>query len=630
MIKRMLATAIVALVVAVPGSAFAQDEAIAIRKINTADFPRVRVTVSTTENDPDSIEIEENGVAVQDLDVQSFVERGEVVDVALAVDTSGSMEGEPLQAAIDAATSFVEALPENVRVGLVTFDDDATVVEPITEDHERVLASISGLVAVGETALYDGVSRAASIFSGENQRNIILLSDGGDTVSSNSLGDATRAATDAGAAIYAVGLEGSEFDEKALQSLAKASDGSYSPVASADLAALYEGIAAQIEGQYFVFYESTVSSGEEISLVVSDASGEDTALALAPTVEPTAAPSARTTVPADEDKFLEGDSGMIVVLGVTFVAVFGLLYLFLVGGAADRKDRDLARRMGAGGAPGTVSHEEPASGPVAWIPDQLVDMANEIASRRGSAAALERRLERAGWKLKVGEFLAGVVMASLLGLLLGLLLVQKILFGLLFMIIAGAIPLVMLSLRTSRRQAKLHAQLPDILSILASSLRAGHSFLQGLDAVGREIGGPGGEEFGRLTAEIRLGKPVDVALVDLAERIGSNDFKWAVLAVTVQREVGGNLAEVLDQVADTMRERDQIRRQVDVLSAEGRLSLYILAGLPIGISFYLALVNPEYFSLLFTTRIGLVMFVTALCLEVLGVIWMKKVVKIDV
>jgi tight adherence protein B len=172
--------------------------------------------------------------------------------------------------------------------------------------------------------------------------------------------------------------------------------------------------------------------------------------------------------------------------------------------------------------------------------------------------------------------------------------------------------------------------LPDILSILASSLRAGHSFLQGLDAVGREIGGPGGEEFGRLTAEIRLGKTVDTALIDLAERIGSDDFRWAVLAVTVQREVGGNLAEVLDTVADTMRERDQIRRQVEVLSAEGRLSLYILAGLPIVIGLYLALVNPEYISLLFSTQLGLVMIVTATCLEILGVYWMRKVVKIDV
>jgi tight adherence protein B len=243
---------------------------------------------------------------------------------------------------------------------------------------------------------------------------------------------------------------------------------------------------------------------------------------------------------------------------------------------------------------------------------------------------MERRLERAGWKLRVGEFLAGTAVAGFIGLVLGLLLIQKLFFGLVCMIVGGLIPIMLLSVRTSRRQAKLHGQLPDILAILASSLRAGHSFLQGLDAVGNEIGGPGGEEFGRLTAEIRLGKAVDEALNDLAERVGSDDFRWAVLAVTVQREVGGNLAEVLDTVADTMRERDQIRRQVEVLSAEGRLSLYILAGLPFGIAFYISLVNPTYLSLLYTTRLGIFMLVVAGCLEVLGITWMRRVIKIDV
>jgi tight adherence protein B len=243
---------------------------------------------------------------------------------------------------------------------------------------------------------------------------------------------------------------------------------------------------------------------------------------------------------------------------------------------------------------------------------------------------MEARLERAGWRIKSGEFLGASISAGVLGLVLGLLLVQKLLFGIIIGVVAAAVPFIMLSLRTSKRMALLHTQLPDILSILASSLRAGHSFLQALDAVGQEVGGPGGEEFSRLTAEIRLGKSVDDALTDLADRVGSDDFKWAMLAVTVQREVGGNLAEVLDTVADTMRERDQVRRQVEVLSAEGRLSLYILAGLPIAIGLYMGVANPDYIGLLFTTRLGVVMLVTAICLEILGVIWMKRVVDIDV
>jgi tight adherence protein B len=148
--------------------------------------------------------------------------------------------------------------------------------------------------------------------------------------------------------------------------------------------------------------------------------------------------------------------------------------------------------------------------------------------------------------------------------------------------------------------------------------------------VAKEIDDPGADEFGRVVAEVRLGLPLDTAMNSLAERIGSDDFKWALLAVNIQREVGGNLAEVLDTVADTIRDRDTIRRQINVLTAEGRLSVGILTALPIGVALYMSWVNPEYIGLLFTTGIGMLMTAVATSLLGLGVFWMKKVVKIDV
>jgi tight adherence protein B len=166
--------------------------------------------------------------------------------------------------------------------------------------------------------------------------------------------------------------------------------------------------------------------------------------------------------------------------------------------------------------------------------------------------------------------------------------------------------------------------------ILASSLRAGHGFFQSVDLVAKEIGEPGSQEFGRVVSEVRLGRNVDEALNAMAERVGSDDFKWAVLGVNVQREVGGNLAEVLDTVADTVRERDAVRRQIRVLSAEGRLSIGILACLPFLVTLYMAKVNPDYLNLLFSTRVGQVMVATAACLEAVGIVWMKKIVNIDV
>jgi tight adherence protein B len=148
--------------------------------------------------------------------------------------------------------------------------------------------------------------------------------------------------------------------------------------------------------------------------------------------------------------------------------------------------------------------------------------------------------------------------------------------------------------------------------------------------VAKEISQPAAAEFQRVVAEIRLGRGAEDAMQAMAERVGSADFKWAVLAVNIQREVGGNLAEILDNVADTLRERAMIRRQIRVLTSEGRLSAWVLTLLPIAIALYMFAVNPEYIERLFTTTIGLVMLAGALVLMIVGVFWMRKIVDIDV
>ena len=173
-------------------------------------------------------------------------------------------------------------------------------------------------------------------------------------------------------------------------------------------------------------------------------------------------------------------------------------------------------------------------------------------------------------------------------------------------------------------------QLPDVLSILASSLRAGHSFLQALDQVAAEIKDPSASEFHRVVSEIRLGRSIDDAMVEMADRVGGEDMRWAVMAVNIQRQVGGNLAEVLDIVAHTVRERAYVQRQVRVLSAEGRLSIAILAALPFGIFIYLSLMNPEYVSPLFTTMIGRLLLLIGGTLMAAGIFVMTRIVRIDV
>jgi tight adherence protein B len=232
--------------------------------------------------------------------------------------------------------------------------------------------------------------------------------------------------------------------------------------------------------------------------------------------------------------------------------------------------------------------------------------------------------------MRSGEFVIASVAAALVAGVLGAALIRNALLALVIGAIGGAVPIVLLRHTLGKRADKLREQLPDVLTIMASSLRAGHSFLQSLDTTAKEISQPAASEFQRVVAEIRLGRPAEDSLEALAERVGSADFKWAVLAVNIQREVGGNLAEILDTVADTLRERATLRRQIGVLTAEGRLSAWVLALLPLGIGIYMGAVNPSYIGKLFTTTVGLVMVITAVALLGVGVLWMRKIVDIDV
>jgi tight adherence protein B len=326
---------------------------------------------------------------------------------------------------------------------------------------------------------------------------------------------------------------------------------------------------------------------------------------------------------------LSGTSGLFLVTGLVFAAMATLFWMLLGAGVRMREGRVMAQRMGVAQGRGAerVVEAEPSVG---WIPSSVADAGGRMAQAGGFSSSLEDRLEQAGFPLKAGEFVVVTVLAFFGGGILALLLTQPLPVVLVVAAVGGGIPYAMLRLALRRREAKLRGQLPDVLTVMASSLRAGHSFLQALDTVAKEINEPAATEFNRVVAEIRLGRPAEDALSSMGDRIGSEDFKWAVLAINIQREVGGNLAEILDTVADTIRERDKIRRDVDTLTTEGRLSAYVLIAMPFVIALYMTLVNPEYIALLFTTGIGIVLTIVASCLMVAGIAWMRKIVDIDV
>ena len=326
--------------------------------------------------------------------------------------------------------------------------------------------------------------------------------------------------------------------------------------------------------------------------------------------------------------FWGSEAGLAGILVSSFGAVF-LVSTFLLGSRARaRRERTLASLLGRRGH--RTREEADPSATTQWVPESLAAAGERLASASGFSGRLDERLEQAGMPVAVGEFVALTTLAVLVGAVVGAIFMLNPIFIVFFAGLAGLVPFLWVVRVQHKRRSLMHDQLADTMSILASSLRAGYSFLQAIDTVSKEIGEPSATEFQRVVAEIRLGRPVEEALSAMATRVESDDMKWAVIAINIQRQVGGNLAEVLDTVGATVRERGYIRRQIKTLSAEGRISVGILAAIPFGLFVYISAVNPEYIEPLFTTTRGLVLLIGGAVLMTVGIWVMSRMVKIDV
>lgn len=251
----------------------------------------------------------------------------------------------------------------------------------------------------------------------------------------------------------------------------------------------------------------------------------------------------------------------------------------------------------------------------------------KVLAKQGRLARGAAALERAGMTVRLPDFVllvglatvaAGLLGCALGGVVLGLVLLAAVPFG----------AKLLVKFRAGRRQAAFADQLDDSLQLMAGSLRAGHSLLRAVDSVSQEAAAPTSEEFSRIVNETRVGRDLNDALDEVAARMGSDDFVWVAQAIAIHREVGGNLAEVLDAVSHTIRERNAIRRQVKALSAEGKLSAIVLMALPFGVTFFISVSNPAYLSRFTESFAGYAMLATAAGMLLVGALWLKKTVAI--
>lgn len=620
-LARLALAAALTLVALAPAAAAAAaaDEALTVVSTDVSAYPDVRMVVSVPAGEQGgpapAVTVTENGhprpVVVQPL-------AAEELEVALVIDTSGSMQGAPLAAAKAAAQAFINQLPATVPVSVIGFGASPAVVSPRSTNRAAQLAAVRALSASGQTALYDalhlGLAQLQLPRAGGRQM-AVLLTDGGDTASVATLDGTADALAAAKVALFAVELRTGESNPAALARLTSRSGGRVVPAADpAALAGAFDTVAAQLVRQHAISYRSEADGPTDVEIAVDVGGARATARVRVdlPAASPASpAPARFATAPAPPT----GGSavgGWALVLGGGLCGA-GLLGL-LLGYVLNRTPRAL----------GLASRKRGIA--LADVTDRAESVGDSLLRRRGGVAAVGRTLDLAGVDLRPGELLAGISAGS--GLLLGLgWLVSGPVVGLAMALLVPVAARVVVHILASRRRSQFSDQLSDTLQMLAGSLRAGHGFAQAIETVSREAESPTAEEFRRLTIENRLGRDFVEALSALADRVGSEDFRWVVQAVQIQREVGGDLAEILDTVAATVRDRARIRRQVSALSAEGRISAWVLMVLPFGLGGMMALTNRDYLAPLFGTGTGLRLLAGGAVLLAVGGVWLRRIVK---
>jgi tight adherence protein B len=568
--------------------------------------------------------------------------RGQLA-VILAVDTSGSMrKNNNIETARNAAARFAAAMPPNTRLGVISFGTRTKLELGLTTDRDRVQQVIRNLQAEvdGGTALYDAVVRGSNVLARQpGLHNLVVLSDGRHEGTGTTL-DQARAAAKGKAVITAVALEaGFPQDKAALQDLAAATGGKTKSALAQDLDDVFQDVVVDLVSQYVVDVELPPGLGDSVAFRLEvRANGEVGVFDQPNFALPRQASPATVAVPTELQPVpalsrLERPEGRYVIAIVGFATVLlACLVLFGPRSRGGKPYRALRQRLSPYSLTPAISIDQPpltAFGSSEWA-GKATAMAETLVRRGNLEEAFLDRLEAAGLNMRVAEFVLISLGSAFIPPLLVLVVTRNFLLTVVVVLLGVVGPFLYLSVRASRRQAKFDEQLPSTLQLIAGALQAGHSLQQAVDTVVHEAGDPIAGEFQRVLTEARLGRPLEEAFEAMAKRTASVDFEWTVMAIRLQRQVGGNLAEVLSTVSQTIRDRYSLKRQIRALSAEGRLSSLILSVLPILLFGALLLFNPQFLRPLFTTSVGIMMMAGSVVLMIFGMLWLRKITEIKV
>ena len=601
---------LVAAALSVPASAAAGTD-VQIRHVELGGFPEVRVTAVVPAGARPTL-FEGNAPAQFARPHQLGAEEA----IVLAVDNSHSMRGEPLHQATSAAGDFLARQERASATGLVAFGHQALDLTRVNESREDVARTLATLASdpQGGTSLYDAVvlsvARLQRMSSG--MRILVLLTDGKDLGSDNSLSAAIAAARRANVVVYSIAA-GASADKTPLRALAAATGGKVFDAADAgSLGSTYRALSQELDRTWQISYLTSARPGDRMLLSVRAAGRR----AVAP-----------LRIPGT--KYGRSESGSIAHSGyaAAMVVLLVALLLSVAGVAANRRLRksEIGRLVDKHVKGGERRDDSQARG---GRFDGLVDWTERSIGELPGSRRLTRAVECSGLKVRVGHlpYLAGLS-ALVLGVVATALNAEPLL-AVLFMLVGLGVPLVVLQVAASRRRKAFDRQLPDVLSTIASTLRAGHGLRPAIRAIADDGSPPASEEFSRVLGEERLGRPLDQALAGMCERIGSADFEYVATAVNVQSQVGGSMAGLFDTLSETVRERQRHARKVHALTSMGRLSAAILISLPFGLVLIMSVINPSYMAPLFTTATGHLLIGFCLVSMTIGGLILKRIVTV--
>jgi tight adherence protein B len=636
-VRRVALLATAALAAAVLSGAAAAGSGVRVVEAKGPPFPVKTFVISLPTGRGltiHGVHVTENGSAVAEPTLTPASQASpKAFGVVLVSDTSFSMAGKPLAAGLAAEQAFVAQRNPNEQVGVIDFNRKASTALRLTTSSSAISKALSSTPALaGGTHIFDAVHQAESMLSQAhiNSGSIVVLSDGADTGSKKTIDEVAQTALRKNMRIYTIGLDDAQFNPGTLQALAAAGHGEYAQAKAGKLAPLFDKLGQTLSNEYLLQYKSLAKPDVPVSVDVSvNGVGSATtpyqtpALAVTRQVAPTYKPSIGNRIWSSTLTMLFIALLAIGAIGLLAYALFQPRRSNLPGRMAEFVSIRELQRGKVPGAPtstatatATGTATATAGGPATPQPKTPMERFREV-------------LEIAEIDLEPELIILGTILATALAFVFILAITSSMIWAV-FALLVPYFVREWVQRTLKRRRDKFAEQLPDALQVIASAMRTGHSFAGALAVVVDSGSEPMKSELRRVVADEQLGVPMEKSLSVVAERMASSDVEQLALVSELQREAGGNAAEVIDRVAETVRERFDLRRMIQTLTTQGRLSRWIVSLLPVFIIVIFELENPHYLHPLVASTVGKILLAFAAAWAALGSYVIKRIVEIEV